>query len=75
MADSATCSRRAEIVRIDRDFGKTGLCLQASGIEFGGITEALLGNCHVALGARGPAEPDLDDETVGIGFGGFLQFV
>ena len=63
----------AEIMRVDGDFGETGLRFETSGVELDRIAEALLGDCHVALGACGAAEPDLDHEAVRIGLGSLLE--
>ena len=60
-------------MRVDRDFGKTRLCFETPGIELDRIAEALLGDCDVALGACGTAEPDLDHEAIRIGLGSFLE--
>ena len=57
------------------DAGEGFLRLRVSGIDAGGVGEALLGRLQVALGLGGTAEPEFDGKAVRVGLGGFLKEV
>jgi hypothetical protein len=52
-----------KIMRIHGDFSEPSLRFETPGIEFDGIAEDLLGECHIAFGASGAAEPELYHEA------------